>query len=310
MKKRLSSKDHFEAVYLKHNDFYRINELPAERRDVAHLEAEHAQTIRVYSKRFFDKHSTMLKEIGMELEDIICISRIHLYKYLTLFSLKNNPEKLAEFVKKYQERHGKNAYPSMQDITKKDVSNFMSYLPQKLSDLLRLCNMKLSYITGERQIKAVFELPESIDESVTDMFIWENYQEIGARKLRLKEITELKRSGANLSSNHFIHNGKVYRSILIRDKRALQDVNLEDDQIDDIDKKSYKCYTPFTADYESLVEMKNYEEKTDKINKLVLIYKKMSKESKIKYLNKKISKAKKVNDFKTIRIAEELLRLL
>jgi hypothetical protein len=156
----------------------------------------------------------------------------------------------------------------------------------------------------------VFELPESIDESVTDMFIWENYQEIGARKLQLKEVAELRRSGANLASNHFVHNGKIYRSILIRDKRAIQDVNIDDDQIDEIDKKVFKFNTPFTSDYESLVEMKNNEEKNDKISKLVLIYKKMSKESKIKYLNKKISKAKKSNDFKTVHIAEALLRSL
>lgn len=307
--KKLSSKDHFEAVYLKHHDFYRINELPAERRDVAHLEADHAQTVKVYSKKFFDKHSTMLKEIGMELEDIHCISRVHLYKYLVLFSLKNNPEKMAEFVKNYKEKHGETAYPTMKDITKKDASNFMSYLPQKLSDLLRLCNMKLKSITGEKQIKAVFELPETIDESVSDMFIWENHKEIGARKLYLKEVAVLRQSGARLTLGHFTHNGKLYRSILMRDNRALQDVGIEE-SLEEIDGRVAKFHTPFTSDYESLVESRDAEDNELKIEKMLTLYRRMDKPAKVEYLKQTLVTAKHNNNLHAIRLAETLLQSL
>ena len=308
--KNLSSKDHFEAVYLKHRDFYKINELPPERRDVSHLECDHMFTVKVQARKFFDKHSTLLKKIGMEFEDILCISRVHLYKYLVLFSLKNNPEKLAEFVKKYKERHGETSYPTINDITKKDISNFMCYLPQKLSDLLRFCNVKLPSITGEKQMKVVFELPNNIDNSVSDMFILENYKKIGARRLYLKEIAALKRNGADLTIGHIVHNGKIYRSILFKEYRAIQDVGLENKHLDDIDGRVANIYTPFTSDYETLLESKDAEEKSFKIDEMVASYKKMDKKSKAAYLNETIRVAENAKNAEVVRLAKTLLQSL
>lgn len=218
------SKD-FEKIYLRYLDFDKINNLPKERTNVEHLMGDHYITLKTIPGQFYCTHKSLLSAIGFQYEDILSICRVHLYKYLVLFSIKNNPDKAKDFIKAYRRTHGPNSYPTETDFTKKDASIFISYLKQKLSDLLACCEARIKNITGKDNVKMVFELPHFVDKFITDVEIYQNPEAYGARKLSKKEVLELKKNGANLSLGHFIFNDRTYRSIKIINTTPHEEIN-------------------------------------------------------------------------------------
>lgn len=93
------------------------------------------------------------KILGFEEGDIYTLALCYATSFLGLYSLQKCPEKMAKFVKRYQEKNKTNSLPSEEEIFKKNRSDMESFVKQKIMDLNLVAN---------RQKKHVFLLTENV----------------------------------------------------------------------------------------------------------------------------------------------------
>lgn len=166
MSKKTTTKDDFEGTYLRLG--YAKNVSQSVPKELLEL---HKKTISVKSFGAFNVNRAMSESMGFSHEDFKSIATFHLMSYLTTMSLMAETKERKEFIKKFQKRNGEFSYPSDTDFRKKDVSNFMAFLSQRMSDLNRIIVQKAQSVYGDKLVKKLYLMSPNAKELPDDVFV-------------------------------------------------------------------------------------------------------------------------------------------
>ena len=189
MQKRLSCKNDFESVYLKHNMLKRIN-TPA-----TDIEIEkYNHIIGKTSFMFFSKYYHTFSKVSMDLDDVQSIAKFYAYIFLSTYNTKEYFDKYKEFDKA--------------NVDRKHRNNLIKFLKQKLVYLSLVVNTKSNNILGEKTTTFYFKVPVGAPINLSNFTIIKNYKELG-----LKRITKAQYQ-ARKPEDRFIEVSSVNRGIL------------------------------------------------------------------------------------------------
>lgn len=138
--KRIHCKNEFELCYLRHQYFRKVNYNPTFRDMEPYMKIGAS----LAANTFFTYRPLFLV-VGLEKEDVVNITNVHLVSFLGLFSLEKMPKKYEEFVGTFKKFHGK---PQKEDVLSKNRANFTLFLKQRMEDLVRICRQKAKNVKG------------------------------------------------------------------------------------------------------------------------------------------------------------------
>jgi len=173
--KRINSKEQFELCYLRHKYIRKVNYNPSE------YEMRPYQWILEHtSKNTFYMYNMLFQVVGLYLEDIINISRVHLVSFLGLFALEKMPKKMKAFKLLILQKYNRSA--TKEDILQKNKADFTLFLKQRMEDLVRICRQKARNIKGlPIEEYAVFTGTKRPPKVIKDLI--DNYEIFGYKKI-------------------------------------------------------------------------------------------------------------------------------
>jgi len=205
---RPTTSDNFEDVYLRSTYLGRIDHsVPSRFNELYNI---YATSIKSIGGRFCSKNHVLFRSMGFDHEDVISFCEVQAWSYISNFSIITKPEAMEKFLVKR-----KSDYPDRPDLTsdeirRKDNSNFMTFLTQRLSDLVRVFKQKNRNIRGTKEISS-FYLKTKQAQDVTQELIVEDPEKYGFIQLTKKDVLDLKkRVGPKFKYADFSFEGHSY----------------------------------------------------------------------------------------------------
>lgn len=141
--KKIHSRNEFELCYIRHQYFRRVNYNPK-------LEdmKPYSRIIEYLSRNTFYTYRYLFATVGMELDDVTNIGRIHMVNFIGLFEIgpEKNVDKYKEFCNIFKAKN--NASPGIDDLVGKNKANLTMFMKQRMEDLVRICKQKAKNIKG------------------------------------------------------------------------------------------------------------------------------------------------------------------
>lgn len=200
--KHVSTKEHFELTYLRWRYFMRASN-PSEE-----LIRQYEKAAYKVAKEAFNDHHESMKLSGLEIEDVCNIALVHLISYLGCYSLQfseSGQEKVVEKRKKAE-------FPD-EEVKRKDLSNMMVFIQQRMRDLVRVFKQKNKNVLGEHSVAILYQL---IDKEVpcTDLELIKAPDKYGYRRVTPSQYKEVKRKlGTYPSTGKFVIGDIIYRYV-------------------------------------------------------------------------------------------------
>lgn len=165
------------------------------------------------STQHYNSRKRLYHSIGLDLDDLKNLSRVYLVSFLGLFSLDKNQQKLEQLNQIYKKKNSTSNEVPKEVVLKKNRSNFICFLRQKLKVLLTICrkkarNILCSDITYKYyRIKKEDILPEN------EAFSWD--KTLQSLSKQAEEIIEYhfntaKKLSKSSGKQTFNHNGFFY----------------------------------------------------------------------------------------------------
>lgn len=203
-KKRIDSRDEFELCYLRHKYVRKTSYNPT----ATDMEP-FMGVIRNLSKNTFYTYQSLMNTVGLDLDDIINIGRVHLTSYLGLFSIRLDKARFAKFEDTFYDQKG---YPAREsDILGKERADLTSFIKQRYEDLVRVCRQKARNIKGH-VIEEYFTYrgPTPPPPIVRDLI--DNYQRYGFKKIDQATFRSIRKK-AKPHGNVFFFDGLWYAAV-------------------------------------------------------------------------------------------------
>jgi hypothetical protein len=208
--KKIDYKDDLELVTLRWKYFLKSPNPTTERLE------DFRPLIEKISKETYNKFSSVFGIVGYDLDDIINIARCHAVNYMGIFSIEENEEQLAKFVRVYKNRHGEDSYPKEQDIRNKNMYNFSKFLVQRLEEVGKVVFQKNRSIRGSGEIFKIFESKDPLP--CNDELLAEDHSRFNYKEMTKKKYEELKKSLGIKDDEGFYHNNTRIRVVKISAK--------------------------------------------------------------------------------------------
>ncbi len=143
--RKIHSKNEFELCYIRHKYLRKVNYNPSKEDMVPYL-----KIVEYAARNTFHTYRYLFSTIGMEVEDIVNINRIHLVNFIGLFEMneQKNREKYEEFCVSFSNKNNKS--PNDEEVLSKNRANLTMFLKQRMEDLVRICKQKAKNIKGIR----------------------------------------------------------------------------------------------------------------------------------------------------------------
>ena len=209
-KKKIHSKDEFELCYLRHKYLRRVRYNPTEK-DMKPFMAIATH----FAKVTFFRYKNLFYTVGLELDDLINIARIHLTSFLGLFSLEKNKLKYKEFVKIFSDM--KDRKPRDNDVLNKNKANFTLFLKQRMEDVVRVCRQKSRNIKGLPSDEYAYFCGPKPPPKIPRTLI-KNYERLGFRKLDVAVFKTIKKRAGLIHTSLFNFKGIYYIAVPIEKK--------------------------------------------------------------------------------------------
>ena len=208
-KRKIDSKDEFELCYLRHQYLRRTDYNPTE-----FEMAPYMPIIKNLSKNTFYTYQSLLGMVGIELDDVINIGRVHLTSYLGLFAITANEERLETFKDTFFAQKG---YPVRDaDLLQKNKADLTSFLKQRFEDLIRVCRQKARNIKGHCVEEFfVYEGPNKPPKVLRNLVA--DHGKYGFKKIDMARLRTIKKK-ALPASNTFQFNGLWYVAVPVEHK--------------------------------------------------------------------------------------------
>ena len=164
------------------------------------------------SRKTYAKFKNTFKNVGLELDDLENISRVYLVGYLGLYSLDNNPSAMAKFVDSFQRKNKTDNLPPKEIVLKKDRSNFISNLKQKLPMLADICRSKSTNIVCCGGYRKYLKIKDAKDIQIVSELKGEIIPE-GYLLVTKREFLEAKKENNSKRKKKFLHKGFWYLAV-------------------------------------------------------------------------------------------------
>lgn len=141
---KISSKDNFELVYIRHR-YFRKSTNPTEERL-----KQFEEMICKISDKIYIRNSIEFKTVGFEMEDLRNIARVHTVSFISMSGLAENPDLMEKFRAKHKKIYGANSEPNEKDIFKREAYNLARFLNQRVQEVARFSKGKNENIRGTK----------------------------------------------------------------------------------------------------------------------------------------------------------------
>jgi hypothetical protein len=209
-KDKIHSKNEFELCYLRHQYFRKVKYNPTAKdmepfmRIAAHL-----------AKNTFYTYQNLFHMVGLEVEDVVNISRVHLTSFLGLFSLEKQPQKYKDFIVLFKKLH--QVKPDKEDILDKNQANFTLFLKQRMEEVVRICRQKARNIKGLPSEEFYFYCgPKKPPKILRDLI--KNYETLGYKKLDLAVYRSVKKKAGSIYGSTFQFGDNYYVAVPLEQK--------------------------------------------------------------------------------------------
>lgn len=220
--KRISHKDEFELCYLRHQYLKRVTHNPT-REEMFNYN----KIVENFSRNTFYVYKNLFLMVGLDLEDVINISQVHLVSFLGLFAMERNPDKLKDFEKLFQKNNIRKCESN--DILDKNKANFTCFLKQRLEDVVRVCKQKAKNVKGVlAEDFIVFTGKKKPPMDIEDLI--DNHGEYDYHPLGTQAFKTIKKRMKNKQEGPvYLENGVWYVCVSIRKKNlTLNDFTCND----------------------------------------------------------------------------------
>lgn len=180
-KKKLSYKDDFELLYLRHEYIKRCKTLDGK------FVEEYAPIVNTTARIMYEKLYPNYSKVGFDQEDIVSITNVYMLGFMGLYSLRFNKKKREEYIKDFKKAKGRT--PTEREIYNKDKNNMINFLRQRLQHCSTLCARKARNITVGIDRRGFYAHTKD-SKSASNESILENYKKLGYRKVTRKEYKE------------------------------------------------------------------------------------------------------------------------
>lgn len=207
--RKIHSKDEFELCYLRHQYLRKTNYNPSEEEMRPYM-----FVVRNLAKNTFYTYQNLLSMVGLELEDVINVGRVHLTSYLGLFSITSTEERLEKFKNTFYA--AKKTIATEEDILNKDKADLTAFLKQRFEDLIRVCRQKGRNIKGHCvEEYFAYKGPNKPPKVLRDLV--ESHDKYGFKKIDQATFRTIRKK-ARPDSNIFEYEGLWYVAVLVEHK--------------------------------------------------------------------------------------------
>lgn len=207
--KKILSRDEFELCYLRHQYIRKTTYNPTEEEMQPYM-----GVIRNLSKNTFYTYQNLLGMVGLELDDVINIGRVHLTSYMGLFSLFSDDTRLNKFSDSF--RYDKGYHPSHDELMNKDKADLTSFMKQRMEDLIRICRQKGRNIKGHC-VEEFFTYQGPNKPPKILRQVVEDHKKYGFKKID-QALFRTIRKRAKPDGNVFFFNNLWYVAVLVEHK--------------------------------------------------------------------------------------------
>lgn len=182
--KKLNFKDDFELLYLRQEYMTMANKM-SKTLDEAMIK-KYAGIVHTTAKIMYSKFKHSFGQVGFDVSDVIAVTNLYMLYYMSLYSLKNNPEFMERMLQKRRI-----ATPES-EVERIERNNMIAFLRQRLQHFSVICSRKARNITVDTDKRAFFAATER-SKDVTKELVFENPKKYGYRRLTAKEFKEAQR---------------------------------------------------------------------------------------------------------------------
>lgn len=211
--KKIHSRNEFELCYLRHQYLRRVTDVPSKEEMKPYDKiASH------FAKNTFFMYKNLIKMVGLDLDDVISVAKIHIVSYVGLFSLEKRENAMDEFYNIFRKNHG-GAAPSNWDILNKNRADFTAFIKQRMEDLVRVCRQKARNVKGMPTdeyfvFRGTNEPPKPLKELIRD------HEKFGYRKVDVAVFKSIKRR-AKLPDGHIFKIENEYYVVVPSENKNL-----------------------------------------------------------------------------------------
>lgn len=204
-KKRLSFKDDFEMLYLRHEYMAKVERL-GKKLDPSWVK-RYAGIVHTTAKIMFNKLKPNFQKVGFDENDFISVTNMFMLYYMCLYSVQTNPEAMDKLI-------SKRGPLSENEILRIDRNQMINFLRQRLYHSSTLFSRKARNITVGEDKRGYYAFTESSQDISHDLLLTK-YKKYGYRKVTMKEYKESQKQA------------KIVGSADLKDKNGFKIVKVE-----------------------------------------------------------------------------------
>lgn len=221
---KLNIKDNFELVYIRHR-YFRKSTNPEPQRL-----AQFEEMIRNISNKIYARNINIFKTVGLEMDDLINIGRVHTVSFISMCGLKENSHLMKEFIIQHKKLKGKNSTPTERDIFLKECYNLGKFLNQRLQEVATFSDRKNSNIRGTKSEKVFFVGDSSQNPSDEELLL--DCKKHGYKKIAKSDFKKMAKENGVTGQKMFKNKeNQVVRAVYLRGS-FLKKEDVEESYID------------------------------------------------------------------------------
>lgn len=228
-KRKITTRNDFELCYIRHKYFRKANYNPTPEEMEPYL-----RIIKRFSVNTYFRYRNLFHIVGLKVEDLISIGRVHLVSFLGLFAVETTRVRYNKFVEAYKKKNG--IEPKKRDFLDKNKANFTIFLKQRMEDVVRISKQKANNIKGIPVNKYIV-LCGKLPQIHNDDFTLTNYKKLGYKKVTLSTFKSIKRKLKSKNRNKIFFDGNWYIKILLH-QRVLTAQDLHNSNFSSVDNLS------------------------------------------------------------------------
>lgn len=182
-KKRMTFQDDFEMLILRHEYISKVKNP-----DPAWVTAWEP-IVKTTAMLMYNKLRPNFAKVGYGLDDVVSITNCYMIGYMGLYSLERNEKARNKIIDSYKARLKRE--PTEAELVRKERTNLISFLRQRLQHASVLCSRKARSITVGKDKRAIYAFTaDSVPAS--NELIYEKGVKLGYRKVTKDEMKRIK----------------------------------------------------------------------------------------------------------------------
>ena len=211
--KKINTHEDFELCLLRHQYFRRAKFNPTEAEMQPYM-----YIVTNLSRNTFFVYANLFKSVGLHLEDVTNIGRVHLVSFMGLYTMELMKDKKRDYEQKFI--IDKKRDPNEEDFLQKNRANFSLFFKQRMEDLVRVCRQKVRNVKGQPSEEYVVFCGKNKPPKLVHKLLKE-HQELKFKKMDFSTFKSIrKKADVNNDATMFTF-GDIWYVAIALDQRNL-----------------------------------------------------------------------------------------